>query len=333
MNAMIVLEILEMLIMSTKIIATGSYVPDNIVTNFDYEKILDTSDDWISQRTGIEQRRFESVSTVHMATEAAKKALAGIDYNSIDCIIVGTYTPDNLIPGVAAGVRASLNINHIPVFDINAACSGFMFALQTGHAYIKSHLYKRILVIGADFNSRILNYRDRSTAILFGDGAGAVVIEEGESGIIDTILGGEIDSESTLGLLSGNDFGNPFYTRSLNTDGYFTMKGSEVFRFATRIIKTSVKELLKRNNLNINEIDYIIAHQANQRILDMAGKSLKLDEDIMLSNVKMYGNTSSGSVPLLLDEANRRGLLEPGMKVILIAFGGGLSYGASLLEW
>lgn len=333
MNAMIVLEILEMLIMSTKIIATGSYVPDNIVTNFDYEKILDTSDDWISQRTGIEQRRFESVSTVHMATEAAKKALVGIDYNSIDCIIVGTYTPDNLIPGVAAGVRASLNINHIPVFDINAACSGFMFALQTGHAYIKSHLYKRILVIGADFNSRILNYRDRSTAILFGDGAGAVVIEEGESGIIDTILGGEIDSESTLGLLSGNDFGNPFYTRSLNTDGYFTMKGSEVFRFATRIIKTSIKELLKRNNLNINEIDYIIAHQANQRILDMAGKSLKLDEDIMLSNVKMYGNTSSGSVPLLLDEANRRGLLEPGMKVILIAFGGGLSYGASLLEW
>lgn len=319
--------------MSTKIIATGSYVPDNIVTNFDYEKILDTSDDWISQRTGIEQRRFESVSTVHMATEAAKKALAGIDYNSIDCIIVGTYTPDNLIPGVAAGVRASLNINHIPVFDINAACSGFMFALQTGHAYIKSHLYKRILVIGADFNSRILNYRDRSTAILFGDGAGAVVIEEGESGIIDTILGGEIDSESTLGLLSGNDFGNPFYTRSLNTDGYFTMKGSEVFRFATRIIKTSVKELLKRNNLNINEIDYIIAHQANQRILDMVGKSLKLEEDIMLSNVKMYGNTSSGSVPLLLDEANRRGLLEPGMKVILIAFGGGLSYGASLLEW
>ena len=333
MNAMFVLEILEMLIMSTKIIATGSYVPDNIVTNFDYEKILDTSDAWISQRTGIEQRRFESDSTVHMATEAAKKALVGIDYNSIDCIIVGTYTPDNLIPGVAAGVRASLNINHIPVFDINAACSGFMFALQTGHAYIKSHLYKRILVIGADFNSRILNYRDRSTAILFGDGAGAVVIEAGENGIVDTILGGEIDIDSTLGLLSSNDFGNPFYTRDLNKNTYFSMKGSEVFRFATRIIKSSIMELLQRNDMDITEIDYIIAHQANQRILDLAVKSLKVDANIMLSNVEMYGNTSSGSVPLLLDEANKSGLLKPGMNIILIAFGGGLSYGTSLIKW
>lgn len=327
------LETLVMLIMSTKIISTGSYIPDNVVTNFDYEKILETTDTWIIQRTGIKERRFESISTVHMATEAAKRALVGIDYSSIDCIIVGTYTPDNLIPGVASGVRANLNINHIPVFDINAACSGFMFALQTGHAYIKSNLYKRILVVGADFNSRVLNYEDRSTAILFGDGAGAVVIEQGEGGIIDTILGGEIDNESTLGLLSGNDFGNPFYSRSLNQNGQFTMKGSQVFRFATRIIKSSILELLERNSMDIDEVDYIISHQANQRILDLAVKSLKIDGSKMLSNVEMYGNTSSGSVPLLLDEANKIGVLKAGMKVILIAFGGGLSYGVSLIEW
>ncbi|AMC94391.1 hypothetical protein AOC36_10525 [Erysipelothrix larvae] len=320
--------------MNTKIISTGSYVPQTVVSNKDYEKIMDTSDAWIVRRTGIKERRFESMSTVHMATKAAQEALKSLDVNTLDCIIVGTYTPDSFIPTVANQVRENLNVTRpIPSFDINAACSGFIYALQTANAYIRSKIYKRILVIGCDFNSRILNYEDRTSAILFGDGAGAVVVEAGETGIVDCIIGGESDTYETITLPNRTDRRAPFINRTIQEDAYFSMKGAEVFKYAVRVMNSSIQELLDRNNQSIDTIDAIIVHQANKRILESGARALNYDPSKLLSNVERYGNTSSGSVPILLDEANKQGLLKEGMRIILVAFGGGLTYGSVLIDW
>ncbi len=320
--------------MSAKILSTGSYIPKTKVTNFDLEKIMDTNDAWIQQRTGIASRYFEDTSSVHMALEASKKALEGIDKESIDCILVGTYTPDDLIPTVASSVRHHLGIEaYIPAFDINAACSGFLFTLHTARAFIKSGIYKRILVIGVDFNSRVLDFEDRSTAILFGDAAGAVVLEHDETNAFDSIIHSISDKDASLTLPSSSDFHNPFVKREKLKNPYFKMSGREVFKFAVSALRNGVLEILEKNNLDLSEIDYIIAHQANQRIIETGAKLLRLDMDKFLINVDRVGNTSSASVPLLLDEANQQNLLKPGMKIIMIAFGGGLSYGTSYIEW
>lgn len=320
--------------MKSKILSTGSYLPPKVVSNKVFEKIIDTSDEWITQRTGIKERRFEELSNVHMAHEAAKKALDNIDINSIDCIIAATYTPDSMIPGLAGELRGLLNVKRsIPAFDINAACSSFIFALETANAYIKAGIYKRILIVGSDRNSSTLDFNDRSTCILFGDGAGALVLESSSTGIIDTILAGEIDKDNSLSLKVKEEFINPFIDEKNIVNSKLEMKGSDVFKFAVRVVKDSINEILEKNNLDISEIDYVISHQANQRILNMAARSLKVSDKKFLSNLEMYGNTSSASIPILLDEANKKGILKRGMKIILIAFGGGLSYGASIIEW
>lgn len=320
--------------MKTKIIATGSYIPETVINNTDFESLFDTSDAWIQERTGIKSRRYESISNVHMALSAARKALENLDTESIDCIIVGTYTPDTLIPGVANAVRHALGIRrNIPAFDVNAACSGFMYALHVGHAYIQSNIYKRVLIIGSDFNSRILNYEDRGSSILFGDGAGAAIIESGNTGIDAIKIAGVNDTSESLILKSNNDGKSPFFDRDFNTDMKFEMKGRDVYKFAVHTLEKAVLEILEETGETLDSIDYLIAHQANQRILDAARKNLKIDSDKVLSNVCDTGNTSSGSVPILLDKANRSGLLKEGMKIILVAFGGGLTYGVSVIEW
>ncbi len=320
--------------MKSKILSTGSYLPPKVVSNKDFEKIIDTSDEWITQRTGIKERRFEEISNVNMAYQASIKALQNIDIESIDCLIAATYTPDSMIPGLAGELRGLLAINRsIPAFDINAACSSFIFALETANAYIKAGIYKRILVVGSDRNSSTLDFSDRSTCILFGDGAGALVLEAANVGIIDTILAGEIDKDQSLILKNKEDFSNPFISIEKNESSKLEMKGSDVFKFAVRVVKNSINEILLRNNLDINDIDYVISHQANQRILNMAARSLKVSEEKFLSNLELYGNTSSASIPILLDEANKKGILKSGMKIIIVAFGGGLSYGASIIEW
>lgn len=320
--------------MSTKIISTGSYIPETLIHNQEFETIFDTSDSWIEDRTGIKSRHYEAISNVNMALNASLKALENLDIDSIDCIIVGTYTPDTLIPGVANTVRMGLGITrNIPAFDVNAACSGFMYALQIGHAYIQANLYKRVLVIGSDFNSRILNYTDRASAILFGDGAGAVVIEKSQTGILGIKIAGVNDVSESLLLNSNNDGQSPFLKRAYNSDAKFEMKGREVYKFAVNTMEKAVKEILEESGNTLDDVDYLIAHQANQRILDLATKNLGISEDKVLSNVRILGNTSSGSVPILLDQANRSGLLKEGMKIVLVAFGGGLTYGVSLLEW
>lgn len=319
--------------MKTKIIASGSYTPRHRVTNQDFEKIFDTSDAWIQSRTGIVSRYYESTSNVNMALNAARNALETLDRETIDCIIVGTYTPDTLIPGVANTVRKELGITrNIPAFDVNAACSGFIYALHVAHAYIQSKMYKRILVIGSDFNSRILNFEDRSSSILFGDGAGAVVVEAGNTGILSFQIHGENDVSNALTLRSNNDGQSPFMIRDYHHDEKFEMQGRDVYKFAVRALQSSIESVVKEANLKINAIDYIVSHQANQRILDAAIKNMNLDPGKVLSNVGSYGNTSSGSVPLLFDESMRKGILKKGMKIIMVAFGGGLTYGACCLE-
>ncbi|MFV0255075.1 MAG: beta-ketoacyl-ACP synthase III [Erysipelotrichaceae bacterium] len=318
----------------SKIISTGSYRPKQVITNDDFAQIMDTTDEWITQRTGIKTRYFEGISTANMATKAALNAIDGIDVDTIDCIVVGTYTPDSFIPSVANIVRANLGITKaIPSFDVNAACSGFLYALQVANALIKSSLYRRVLVIGADFNSRYLNYRDRSTAILFGDGAGAVLLDASDAGIFDLFIGGESDEIGAINVANATDIKSPFVERAINQSCHFDMKGAEVFKFAVRIVDSMIQECIKRNDITTADIDYVIAHQANQRILAMAARSLKIDKTKFLSNVAEVGNTSSASVPLLLDEANKKGLLKPGMKILLLAFGGGLTYGCALIEW
>lgn len=334
MIVIIDLEIWGISYMKSRILSTGSYLPSKIIKNKDFEAIIDTNDEWIRQRTGIKERRFEEVSNVNMAYQAALNALVNIDLNSIDCIIAATYTPDSMIPGLAGELRSLLKIERtIPAFDINAACSSFIFALESANAFIKAGIYQRILVVGSDRNSSTLDFNDRSTCILFGDGAGAVTLEASNVGIIDTILAGEIDKDQSLSLKNKEEFNNPFISINKDEKSKLEMKGSDVFKFAVRVVKDSINEILLRNKLDINDIDYVVSHQANQRILNMAARSLKVSESKFLSNLEFYGNTSSASIPILLDESNKKGLFKPGSKIIMIAFGGGLSYGATLIEW
>lgn len=319
--------------MNAKIVSSGSYLPKTKVSNFDLAKIMDTSDEWIVQRTGIKTRFYEDVGAVNMAYQASLKALDSIDIESIDCIVVGTYTADESIPSVASQVRKLLNVKRpIPAFDVNAACSGFMFALHIANSFIKAHTYQKILVIGVDYNSKTLDFTDRSSAILFGDGAGAIILEANKSGFLDSYIYGESDEDNVLVLGNKNSNENPFVENSYQTTPYLKMDGQKVFRFAVRVFESSIRDILVKNNLSVADIDYVIAHQANERILLSGIRSLKIAKEKVLMNVSEYGNTSSASVVILLDEAFKQGLLKPGMKVVLVAFGGGLTYGCSLVE-
>ncbi len=319
--------------MKAKIIKSGSYIPKTKVSNFDLEKIMDTSNEWIVQRTGIKSRYYEDVGSVNMAYQASLDALGDIDVESIDAIIVGSYTSDQSIPSTASQVRKLLNIKRaIPAFDVNAACSGFMYILHIANSFIKSKTYKRILIVGVDYNSKTLDFSDRTTAILFGDGAGAMILQASDSGIIDSQIFGESDEDLVLTLENKDENNNPFTKKEKQGNSYLKMDGQKVFKFAVRVFDSSIRKILNENNLDISDIDYVIAHQANERILLSGIRSLKIAREKVLMNVSEYGNTSSASVPILFDEANKKGLLKPNMKVILIAFGGGLTYGCSLIE-
>lgn len=317
--------------MKSRIIATGSYVPPNIVTNDDLAEIMDTNDAWIKQRTGISQRRFEDQSNLHMCYEAAKAC--DINFETIDCIIVCTYTPDSLIPTTASGLKKALKINKtIPAFDLNAACSGFVYGIEVGDALIKSGSYERILLVGSDFTSRTIDFTDRGTAILFGDGAGAIVLEASEkAGIIKTVLNGDDDNDNLISLMSMSDNDNKFVNRESQSKSYFSMKGTEVFKFAIKVMKESILSVVGKKDLH--NIDYVISHQANKRIIEYAAKTLKMDLNKFPMNLERYGNTSAGSIPILLDELVRKGKISKGDRLVLVAFGGGLTYGSSLIEW
>jgi 3-oxoacyl-[acyl-carrier-protein] synthase-3 len=319
---------------NTKILGTGSYVPSKVLTNKDLKRFVDTSDEWIVSRTGIKERHIVTdEGTTDLAYEASIKAIedSKIDKNKIDLVIVATVTPDNYFPGVSNLLQARLGLKEVMTFDINAACSGFVYALNIADKMIKSGAYNNALVIGAETLTRLTDWRDRNTCVLFGDAAGAMVIgKSDENGIQDIICGSRGDTDDLL-ISKNIDIKDP-ELNEISKQDHIHMKGAEVFKFATRILPKTVNDLLDRNNITLDDLDYMVAHQANERIISKAAKDLNFSMDKMFVNIDKYGNTSAASVPLAIDEAIKTKVLKKGDKFITVAFGGGLTWGGALIQ-
>lgn len=320
--------------MTTRIIGTGSCLPKTIVTNDDLSKIMDTSDEWISSRTGIRERHLvKEETTATLSITAAKRALenAGITAKELDMIIVGTVSGDHVTPSTACEVQAGIGAVNAVAFDINAACSGFLFSLHTAMAYMKSGLCKTALVIGAETLSKIMDWSDRSTCVLFGDGAGAAVVRTDEVGI--TAFDQGSDGTKGMVLACPNRTNNNPLIETDKTLGYTRMDGQEVYKFAVTAVPSSIQRVLEEARLTPDDIKYFLLHQANIRIIQSVAKRLKTDLDKFPISLDHCGNMSAASVPVLLDEVNRKGMLQKGDKLILSGFGGGLTWGTCLLEW
>ena len=320
--------------MTARIIGTGSAVPEQIVTNEDLSKIVETSDEWISSRSGIKERRLaKEETTTSLAILAGKRALenAGIASEEIEVIIVATCTPDYFFPNTACQVQEAIGAKHAVAFDLSAACSGFLFALSTAQAYIKGGIYQKALIIGAETMSKMIDWSDRSTCVLFGDGAGAAVVSAEETGVLELV---QKSNGAGKGVLSckARETRNLLNHES-ETKEYLYMEGQPVFKFAVKTVPECVEEVLKKAEVKKEEIRYYILHQANSRIIQSVAKRLKEPEEKFPMNLSLYGNTSAASIPILLDEMNRNGLLNRGDKLVLSGFGAGLTWGAVLLEW
>lgn len=323
--------------MAIRIIGTGSYLPKKVADNHFLSTIVDTDDEWIRQRTGIKERHLSNgkEGTTYMATHAAEAALenAGITADELDMIIVATVSADTYVPSTSCQVQGAIGAIRATCFDLNAACSGFLFAMNTAYAYIEMGMAKTILIIGAETLSREVDWSDRSSCILFGDGAGAAIMrqEEGKGGLIASVTGSD-GSQGDVLTCKGRGIQNPFHQSKRKKD-YLRMEGQAVFRFAVTMVPRCIKQILKKTGYDTEDIKFFVLHQANVRILELIAKRLKVDIDKFPMNLDHYGNTSSASIPILLDELNRNNLLEPGDKIVLSGFGGGLTWGAVLTEW
>lgn len=321
---------------NTKITEFERYAPDNLVSNSVLSTIVDTSDEWISSRTGILKRRISTgEDTSDVASKVAQKLIqkAKISPNDIDIIIVATITPDYLTPSTACIVQGNIGANNAFSFDINGACSGFVYALSMAHKFLKAGIYKNAIVIGAEILSKIVDWKNRSTCVLFGDGAGGVLIQS--NGDKDAIIAEDLHSDGTSweAITGGKlSVSNPF-TEEEDADKFFLeMNGRDVFNFATKTVPKSIKSLLKQSNMNIDDIKYIVPHQANYRIIDVVAKKLNTDIDKFYLNLEHYGNTSSASIPIALSEMSEKGLIKEGDKLILTGFGAGLTWGSILID-
>ena len=319
---------------NTKILGTGSYVPKNTLTNNDLKAFVETNDEWIYSRTGIRERHMVTDEyTLDLAYNASLKAIedANIDKSEIDIIIVATVTPDFAFPAVSNLLQARLGIEGITAFDINAACSGFLYAMQIADKMIKSGAFNTALIIGAETLTRLTDWRDRNTCVLFGDGAGAMVIgKSAKNHIQDIITGSQGDTEMLL-YCKNPELKDP-QINAVSEQDHIHMKGREVFKFATRIMPKTVKDLLTRNNIGIDDLNCIVAHQANMRIIDKSARNLGVDMSKMYVNINKYGNTSAASVPIAIDEAIKTNFLKKGDLFITVAFGGGLTWAGALIE-
>ena len=320
--------------MTARIIGTGAYAPERIVTNKDLMEFLDTDDAWIRERIGICERRVSvSEGTSELAVQAARRAIenAGITPEEIDVIVVATSSPDRSFPSAATDVQGMLGAVNAFAFDITAACSGFIYGLHIVEGFFKAGIYKTGLVIGAETLSKVLDWSDRGSCILFGDGAGAAVVRAEETGVVKTLVG----SDGTKGWVlecQARSLDNCLTGKKPEL-GLMKMDGQEVFKFAVKIIPTIVKQLLEETKTSSEEVKYYVLHQANSRILESASRRLKIPMEKIPSNIARYGNTSAASIPILLDELNRDGKLNRGDKLVLSGFGAGLTWGATLLEW
>jgi 3-oxoacyl-[acyl-carrier-protein] synthase-3 len=309
------------------------------MTNADYERMIDTTDEWIVSRTGIRERRHADpgIDNSDMAVAACRGALemSGTKPEEVDLVIIGTVTPDYLLPSTACVVQEKMGLVNAAAFDIVAACTGFINGLSIGNAFIKTGQYKKALVVGSERLTSITNFKDRGTCVLFGDGAGAVVLEptDGESGILSTHLRSDGRLRELLWIPYGGSK-NP-YTSEYTYDGTnkVTMNGSDVFKVAVREMGKAADIVVKEAGLTYSDISLFVPHQANIRIIEAMAKRMHLSMDKVMLNIDKYGNTSSGSVPLALDEANRSGRIHPGDNIVMVAFGGGLIWGAAAVKW
>ena len=318
-----------------RIIGTGSYLPERVMTNHELEALVDTSDQWIRERTGIEQRHIagDNETTVDLAEKASRNAIeaAGIDPNEIDLIIMATSTPDKIFPSSACILQARLDIHGCPAFDIQAVCTGFIYALSVADKFIRTGSSKKALIVGAEVFSRILNWNDRSTCVLFGDGAGAVILEASEeTGILSSHIHADGKYENLLWVPHGIGDGMEEVRAG---KAYVEMRGNEVFKMAVNTLGRIVDETLAANRLNKSDIDWLVPHQANIRIITATARKLKMSMDQVVVTVGKHGNTSAASVPLALDVAVRDGRIKRNELVMLEAFGGGFTWGSVLLRY
>ncbi|CAM4134655.1 3-oxoacyl-ACP synthase [Bacillus luti] len=308
--------------MNVGILGIGRYVPEKVVTNHDLEKIMETSDEWIRTRTGIAERRIadDTIDTSYMAVEASKKALedAGVSGEDIDLILVATVTPDRAFPAVACVIQEAIGAKHAAAMDLSAACAGFMYGMITAQQFIQTGTYKNVLVVGSDKLSKIVDWNDRNTAVLFGDGAGAIVmgaVSEGRG-----VLSFELGADGSGG-------------KHLYQDEYVMMNGREVFKFAVRQLGDSCLRVLDKAGLTKEDVDFLVPHQANIRIMESARERLNLPQEKMSMTIEKFGNTSASSIPIAMVEELQNGRIQDGDLIILVGFGGGLTWGAVALRW
>lgn len=326
---------------STVILGTGSYAPERVLTNDDLAHMVETSDEWIRTRTGIRERRVAAPgeTTSDMGVHAAYRALkdAGLTAGNIDLLVVATMTPDTPMPACACLLQQKLGLpTSAACFDLNAACSGFVYALDTACAMIESGRYQKALVVGVEKLSAVLDWQDRTTCVLFGDGAGAAVIgasEEPGRGLLGTRLGTLGDGADLLYISHGGSESPSTPASIANRDHCIRMKGKEIFKLAVRAMDEAARDILEQHQIRADQISLVIPHQANLRIIESISQYLGLPMERFFVNVDRYGNTSAASIPIALDEARRAGRIKPGDITLLVAFGAGLTYGSALLRW
>jgi len=321
------------------IIGTGSYLPEQILTNKDIEKIVDTSDEWITTRTGIKERRIagKDTATSDLAIKASLNALrnANLSAEQLDLIIVATITPDMNFPSTACIVQSAIGAVNAVAFDISAACTGFIYGIVTANQFISTGLYKNVLVIGAEVLSKFVDWQDRNTCVLFGDGAGAVIMSRvpEEYGVLSQYLGADGSGGNALAIDAGGSR-NPASSETVEQRmHYIRMDGNDVFKFAVKVMASAAEEAVRIAGLDKTDVDYLIPHQANIRIIDAARRRMGLSEDRVYVNLDKYGNMSAASIPVALDEALAKGAIKTGDNIVLVGFGAGLTWGSCLLRW
>ena len=316
----------------------GAYAPEHVVTNDDLSKLMDTSDEWIVERTGIHERRVaaddQALSDIALPAARAALAQAGLEAGTIDLLIVATITPDMAFPSAGAIIADELGATDAAAYDLSAGCTGFMYAVAQGYGMVAAGLARHALVVGGDVLSRILDWSDRGTAVLFGDGAGAVVLERvSEGGFLGFELGADGSGGPQLYLPAGGSRSPATAQTVAEHKHYVQMNGREVFKFATRVLVTSAEKVLAECGKTIDDVDVYIPHQANVRIIDHAAEKLGIPKEKIVVNVERYGNTSSGSIPLALADAQAEGRLQEGALVLMTGMGAGLTWGSGLIEW
>ncbi|TCT12289.1 3-oxoacyl-[acyl-carrier-protein] synthase III [Natranaerovirga pectinivora] len=317
-----------------KIVGTGSCVPDNIVTNHQLSQWVETSDEWIQSRTGIQERRISNgITATEMGAQASLKAIemAGITPSEIELIIVATMTPDNYLPNAACDIQKLLKAEKAVCFDLNAACSGFVYAYNVATQFIKTGTYKTALIVGTEIMSKLVDWQDRGTCVLFGDGAGAAVLQKSDTeGFVKMEMGSDGTMSDALKCKT-KSLNNPFVNKN-NESEYISMDGQDVFKFVCSTIPNNILSLFENTNYSINDVSHFVLHQANKRIIQAVAKRLDVGIEKFFMNLEYYGNTSAASVPIALDEINRQKKLKEGDLIVISGFGGGLTWGSALIK-